>query len=364
MSLPYAVPRFVPRVLLGSLLVVALAVVGLSQGAVEITDALGRVVRFEKPPERLTLAGKGSFMLADAVYLFPVEARQKVTAIAGGAQFSLDWLALIDPTFRQTKTLLESQVGPEQIAATKPDAVLLRALEATKLGPSVERLGIPVVYVELETIERYPNDLRILGQILGNPTRVPQLQAFYAERLERIARRIQGVAEPERPRVLMLQYSEKGGTIAFAVAPASWIQTQLVERAGGTPVWKAAAQPGGWTVVTFEQIAAWNPDIIFIINYAGDSRATAARLRQDPLWASLKAVKGNQIFGFPGDFYSWDQPDPRWVLGLNWLATKIHPRLFTDLDMIRELQAFFALYALSAETVQTQILPRITGDFP
>ncbi len=364
MSLPYAIPRFGPKVLLVLSLIVALAAVGLSQGSVEITDALGRVVRFEKPPERLTLAGKGSFMLTDAVYLFSVEARQKVTAIAGGAQFNLDWLALIDPTFRQTKTLLESQVGPEQIAATKPDAVLLRAVEAAKLGPSVERLGIPVVYVELETIERYPNDLRILGQVVGNPARAAELTAFYTERLERLARRTQALREQDRPRVLVLNYSVRGGAIALEVAPLQWIQTQMVERAGGNPIWKERAQPGGWTVVNFEQIAAWNPDIIFIIDYFGDSRATATKLRQDPLWASLKAVKANQIFGFPGDFYSWDQPDPRWVLGLSWLATKIHPRLFADLDMIREVQAFFALYALGAETVQAQILPRIKGDFP
>lgn len=352
-----------PRVFISVVVVLAVFFIGLSQQqGIEVVDALGRVVRLVKPPERLTLAGKGSFMLVDAAYLFPAQARQKITAFAVAAQFSSEWMTLLDPTFRQTKTLLVSQVGPEQIAATKPDAVLLRAVEATKLGPGVERLGIPVVYLELETIERYPNDLRILGQVLDDLKRAEELGKFYTERLERIAQRITGLRE--LPRVLVLNYSTRGGTIAFEVAPVTWMQTRMVEQAGGNPIWKAAVQPGGWTPVSFEQIAAWNPDIIFIIDYSGDSRVTAAKLRQDPLWASLKAVKNNQIYGFPGDFYSWDQPDPRWILGLTWLATKIHPTLFADIDMLSELRAFFGLYGLSAETVQTKILPVLKGDFP
>ncbi|MCS7197465.1 MAG: ABC transporter substrate-binding protein [Candidatus Bipolaricaulota bacterium] len=356
MSLPS-----VPRVLIGLLVILAVFVGGASQQpGSEVVDALGRVVRFAQPPGRITLAGKGSFMLIDAAYLFPTEARQKIAAVSGAAQLSLEWLALIDPTFRQTKTLLEAQVGPEQIAATKPDAVILRAVEAAKLGPSVERLGIPVVYVELETIERYLNDLRILGQVFGNPKRAEELHAFYTERLGRLAARTREIRD--RPRVLVLHYSIRGGTVAFEVAPVGWLQTQMVERAGGNPVWTGTAQPGGWTPVNFEQIAAWNPDILFIIDYSGDSRAVAARLRQE--WASLKAVKSHQIYGFPRDFYSWDQPDPRWIVGLTWLATKIHPKLFTDIDMLSELRAFFGLYGLNAETIQTKILPVIKGDFP
>lgn len=359
MSLPSCVLRF----FVGLVVVFIVFVGGVSQQqGIEVVDALGRVVRFERPPERLTLAGKGSFMLIDAAYLFPAEARQKITALSGAAQLSLDWLTLVDPTFRQTKTLLESQVGPEQIAATKPEAVILRALESTKLGPGVERLGIPVVYVELETIERYPNDLRILGQVFVNSKRAEELGAFYVERLGRMAQRTREIRE--RPRVLLLNYSVRGGTVAFEVAPVNWMQTQMVERAGGDPVWASTAQPGSWTVVNFEQVAAWNPDIIFIIDYSGDARVTAAKLRQDPLWGSLKAVKNNQIYGFPGDFYSWDQPNPRWILGLSWLAAKIQPKLFSDIDILSELRAFFGLYGLSPEIIQTKILPVLKGDLP
>lgn len=351
------------RLLIGLALVFTVVISGVSQQqGVEVVDALGRVVRFERPPERLTLAGKGSFMLVDAAYLFPAEARQKIVAFAGGRQLSVDWLALLDSSFRQTKAVLEGQVGPEQIAATKPDAVLLRTVESTQLGPGVERLGIPVVYVELETIiEQYLKDFRIIGQVINNPQRAQTLQEFYTARVDRIRARTRDLKE--HPRVLVLNYSEQGGTIAFAIPPAEWIQTRLVELAGGTPVWKGAV--GGWTVVTFEQIAAWNPDQVFVISYGGDSRTAAAKLRQDPLWQALKAVKANQVFGFPADFYSWDQPDTRWILGLTWLATKLHPQLFADIAILSEVRAFFReLYGLTDATIDARILPMLKGDIP
>ncbi len=356
--------RLLRRACLLAFALVVLVVPSFSQGGIEVTDALGRVVRFAAPPQRLTLAGKGSFMIVDAAYMFPTEAQAKIVALAGGRQLSLDWLALIDPTFRQTKTILESQVGPEQIAATKPQAVLLRAVEASKLGPAVERLGIPVVYVELETIvEKYLQDFRIIGQILNTPQRAEALREFYRARVDRISERIRDVRE--RPSVLVLSYTEQGGTIAFEVPSAAWLQTYMVELAGGNPIWKGAAQAGGWTVVTFEQIAAWNPDQIFVIDYSRDARVTVARLKADPLWQALKAVKANQIFGFPADFYSWDQPDARWLLGLVWLATKIHPQLFGEIKMYDEIRAFFhELYALPDAIITDKILPVLKGDIP
>ena len=105
---------------------------------------------FEQLPERIVIAGKAVFMITDALYLFP-EARQRVVAMPGSAvQFSSSFLSLIDPAFSTEKTFLEGQVGPEQIAPTQPDVVLMKSYMKGSLGDPLEQLGIPVVYVELE----------------------------------------------------------------------------------------------------------------------------------------------------------------------------------------------------------------------
>lgn len=63
-----------------------------------------------------------------------------------------------------------------------------------------------------------------------------------------------------KPRVLILDYSDKDGNVAFNAPRMSWIQTQMVEMAGGDPIWADTNPSKGWTQVMLEQIAAWDAD--------------------------------------------------------------------------------------------------------
>ena len=151
--------------------------------------------------------------------------------------------------------------------------------------------------------------------------------------------------------------------MAFYVPSANWLQTVIVELAGGEPVWTEAVTSGGWTVVNFEQIAAWDPELIMVVNYFDDPGIAVAELRIDPKWQALRATQEDNIFAFPGDFLSWDQPDTRWILGLQWLATKIQPDRFESLDLLDEVKTFYEeMYGLDAETFESEVLPMITGD--
>jgi iron complex transport system substrate-binding protein len=165
------------------------------------------------------------------------------------------------------------------------------------------------------------------------------------------------------PRVLIVQYLNEGGQVALNVPPAPWIQTTEAELAGGVPVWKDSVQSGGWTVVSFEQIAAWEPDQIFVISYKVDSSDIVGQLAADPQWQALGAMQAGQVYGFAADIFSWDQPDPRWILGTTWLASKMHPELFSDLDMVQEAARFFdQLYGMDQADFQEQIVPVLKGD--
>jgi iron complex transport system substrate-binding protein len=331
--------------------------------AIKVTDALGREVTFQKPPERIVMTGKAFFMIVDAVYLFPAAA-QRVAAIGATSQSSQNFLALIDPAYA-AKATLESNAGAEQIAPLKPDLVILKSAAAEKLGKPLEQLNIPVVYVDLETPAQYTRDLTLLGQILGTPDRAKQILDYYQSAIERVKQAVAGVADDQKPRVLVLQYSDKGGAVAFSVPPATWIQTTMVTLAGGTPLWTEASDKGGWTVVGLEQIAAWQPDQIYVISYASDAQAVVEKLKADAKWQALPAVKAGQLFGFAGDFYSWDQPDTRWGLGVLWLATKIHPDLTRDIDIRQEVARFYSeLYGLKPDAIQAQVMPLLTGSLP
>ncbi len=130
------------------------------------------------------------------------------------------------------------------------------------------------------------------------------------------------------------------------------------------PAW-LDVQGSGWTVVTLEQIAAWDPDQVYVIDYLGDPLQAIEKLRADPVAQNLKAVRSSQVFAFPKDTYSWDQPDTRWILGLQWIASHIHPDRFVDLDILQEFTTFYrTLYRLDNATIESQLRPLLKGSLP
>ncbi len=330
-----------------------------TSGPIVIVDDTGHEETFEAPPQRIVVAGRATFIVANTLLTFPEGRERMVTGESRGIQ-SMEFYKIIAPNLDPEK-FLETDAGPEQIAAFDPDVVLMKSYMAEKLGPPLEELGIPYVALNLETPEQFYADLRLLGKLLGNEPRAEEIVAFYQNKLAELEQRRADVGE--KPRVLVVSYSDKGGEVAFKVPPADWIQTTETVMAGGDPVWAADVQGGGWNVVNFEQIAAWQPEIVFVIAYNQDTAEIAAKLRADENWASLPAGKNGAIYGFPADYYSWDTPDPHWLLGVIWMSKKIHPDAYGDLDLMAELHDFYrTLYGFTDAQIDELIVPRLSGD--
>jgi iron complex transport system substrate-binding protein len=349
---------------LGPMLLPACAIIPMTPsesqtgGGLVAEDALGRTVILERAPQRIVIAGRANFMLNNAAYLFP-EAQERVVALTKAKQ-NTGFLKLIDPNAEE-KLLFHSESSAEELATANPDLVLLKSFMADGVGSTLEALDIPVVYLQLETPEQYRRDIGVLGTLFQNEVRAAEIIAFYDDRLARIRTTLED-EEPASPSALVLQHDSRGEDVAFQVPPTSWIQTWMIEFVGATPVWASEAT-GGWTVVNLEQIAAWDPAHIYVIDYFANVEETVATLESAPLWEPLTAVQQGHVHGFPKDYYSWDQPDVRWILGVTWMAKQTHPKLFAKIDMREEVHDFYeTLYGLDAETVEEVIIPRIQGD--
>ncbi len=335
---------------------------GLSQ-PVEITDATGHTEILDGVPERIAIAGKATIMVQDAIFMFP-EAVDRVIALENRSQSAFSFLPFVDPGI-EDKEIFEKNVGPEQIAAVQPELILMKSFMAEKLGEPLGQLNLPVLYLDLETPEAFYQDIHTLGKVFGNKNRAAEITEFYQSRVSVIADYVTGIAEDQKPAVLILQYSDRDGEVAFKVPPVSWLQTSLVELSGGIPVWKEIDTGGGWVVVNLEQIAAWDPDQVFIISYDGNASAVKADLIENPIWSNFRAVQNDQLYAFAYDFYSWDQPDTRWILGLQWLATKIQPELSNEIDILEEVSEFYSvLYGMDQEKIDTIVVPLLIGDIP
>jgi ABC-type tungstate transport system permease subunit/ABC-type Fe3+-hydroxamate transport system substrate-binding protein len=332
-------------------------------GPIVVTDACGREVTLDAPPQRIVVPGKATWMVSHALYMFP-DVSGRIVAMEQRGRSVSDFVPLLDPTFLD-KPHLEKDAAPEQIAPLKPDAILLKSFQYEKLGVPLEGLGFPVVCIDLETPQAFYADIETMGQVLGNEARATEIVDYYDAQLMMTKSALAGMDDEDRPDVLVIQYESGGDDIAFEVPPVGYLQTWMVETAGGNPVWLDAAEGGGWTTVNFEQIAAWDADKIFVIAFRGDAGALVEQLETDPQWEALRAVQDGEFYGFPADLYGWDVPDPRWILGQTWLASKIHPDRFAVLDIVQATRDFFEqMYGMDQAAVDEQIIPELKGSIP
>ena len=331
---------------------------------IDITDAADRVVRLEKAPQKIFVVGHGPFMVAHLLYMFP-EGRSLMAGLEKRGENAGEFLPLIDPEFSQ-KIILKSNPGPEEIAAHRPDLILIRGSALETIGLTLLRIGIPVLYVGLETPEQFNKDTANLGVITNNPARAKEITAYFKTRLDCLGESLKDLRDDDKPRVLTAMHTERGGRVAVRVPPLSWMQTIQTRAAGGNPVWaEAVSASSGWTVVNLEQISRWDPDMIFIVAWNSlDVKKTIDQLKADALWGRLRAVRKGTLYAFPTDLYGWDSPDPRWILGMTWLAQKIHPQRFPGLDIRQEIFRFYEdLYAMTKDDVEKKIMPAVRMDF-
>lgn len=330
-----------------------------AQTPLAIVDAAGRTLRLPGSPQRIVVVGRGTFMPQHLLYMFK-SGGERLVGMEERSQTS-NFVKLLDPNF-PAKVIMKPNPGPEQIAALRPDIVLIKGTCEDQTGRSLTRINIPVMYVGLEDPKRFFQDVRNMGTLLGEPGRAEEILRFYRTHLDLVRARVAGIPEAKKPRVLVFAYNERSNKAAVQVPAASWMQTIQVRESGGRPVWTAALkETDGWSVINFEQVATWNPDCIYVTCWHTlDPTQVIEGLRADPQWQRLKAVQSGRIQAIPSDIFGWDTPEPRWILGVTWMAAQTWPERFPDYSLTGSVRAFFReLYRLDDHTIDTRILPRL-----
>ena len=325
-----------------------------------VVDALDREVTFDSLPQKIVIAGRQTPMLVNFFYLFET-ASEKITAIERRSQSADSFLKIIDPDI-ESKYTLERDAGVEQIAPLDPDVVILKTTMRDSVGKGLEEVGIPVIYIDFESVDQIYRDLDIFAAILGEEERGKSLIDQYRNIKAGIDSEV--MKAPTQPNVVVMQSEDMDGEKAFSVPSAIWLQTAMIDKLGGNALWKEAAQSGGWTTVNIEQLLNWDPGFLFVINYQGNAPTIVDELANDPLWQNLDAFENSQASPFAYDFLSWDQPDPRWILGYSWLASKLYPDLITAEQTKDIVHSFYSdFYGLSEDEFNQFVDPRISTYF-
>lgn len=174
--------------------------------------------------------------------------------------------------------------------------------------------GPQVISLEPRTLTDVIDCVRVVGDVLGAADVAEQRTTALHARLDRVRRRVAGLA---RPRVAAIEWLDP-------VWPAGhWVPDQI-DCAGGTPLLAASGEhtrPIPWQAALDAA-----PDVVLLLPCGLTPERTLAELavlREQPGWAELPAVRAGRVWALDGPAY-FNRPGPRVVRGVEVLAHVLH----------------------------------------
>ncbi len=306
----------------------------------QAVDANGRTLKLQEKPTKVLIAGKAGNMPANALFLFPDVTNMDLT-IPKTDQGLGDFFSFIRPSLDDTPRISQN-ASVEEIASYQSELVLTKATHFESTARKLDQLGVANFTLNLESYEDWKNEITELGKLLQNNTRAKEILNLYEKRIDPIRKTASSIDAQDKKRVLLLQANTADNTYSYKIAPDAWMQTWMVETIGAEAVWKGANKAAnGWSTVSFEQIAAWDPDIIILVSYRTRTDQYIEAIYDSPVWSSLRAVKNRQVKASPYDMMNYIQPVASWILGLQWMASVVYPDCYPDLDMREEVTTFY-----------------------
>jgi iron complex transport system substrate-binding protein len=173
-------------------------------------------------------------------------------------------------------------------------------------------LAIPLYILDAPDISGVLAGLEGLADALGDRPLGRRVVEGLRGRLDAVSRRVQG---RRRPRVLFVIWGDP-----LVVPGARAFLTDAIARAGGASV--TADAPAAHPTFSLESAIARAPEVIVMTR---DNMAVAERLRADPAWAGVPAVRDGRVETIDERAV---QPGPEVVAGIEEMARLFHPQAF------------------------------------
>lgn len=203
-------------------------------------------------------------------------------------------------------------------------------------------------------IDQFKGQMMFYGEILGpeGKEKAEKYCRYFDSKLEKILAITSKIDKKDRPSVY---YGWKGGKALSSQGQGSAMHWNT-EIAGGN--YLPQAKDDNFAQIDKKVATSWDPDVIFISmgNVPIDS------LKKDPEWASKKAVKNGKVYFTPEGIYNWDNASGETILLIIRMAKVLHPDLFKDWDMIKEMKTFYS--EVYGKTVTDQDAARILECLP
>lgn len=244
----------------------------------------------------------------------------------------------------------------EELLKIDPDIILsVGYLDIDETNEIQQQTGLPVVIIDGDNLMELDKAYEFAGKLLNLEAKANELGSYCLETVEEITNKASFVDDKVR-----VYYAE--GANGLETDPKGSSHTESLQIVGGDNVAKVDLKDGmGMTLVSLEQILAWDPDVI--LSWNDEQGGYYSRMLADPKWKTISALSNGKVYAVPSGPFNWFDrpPSVNRIIGLKWLGNLLYPEIY-QYDMGKEAKEFykkFYHYNLSDEDLN--ILLRNSG---
>ena len=264
-------------------------------GGYQVTDVEGTVVEFTHKPQRILTVSAGT----DELMLGLVEPERMAAineSLADREHTNIPWVCDRIPT------VIPRSPSVEQIAALRPDLVVVTQWMSRENIDAIRELNVPVLVCKsAATMEDIHDNIRLYAAAVGEVERGEKLIGMMEEKLAEIRAKVEKIPEEKKHKSIalisiMVNYGGAGCTFDELCRYTDSINA------------KAAAGNRMGQEMTKEQLVAANPDYLFFPSYedgATNEENYGRQYLEDPSLAQMTAVRERQI-GHPWARYVYN----------------------------------------------------------
>ncbi len=178
----------------------------------------------------------------------------------------------------------------ERIRALEPDLVIGLETAHTKMQTVFEAEGIQLVLLNPVCMADALTDILDLGALLGLHQAARTMVDNLQERIDRITEQVRQI--PPDKHLTVSRVLDVENDLLIVAGPKSF-QFDVIACAGGINVTGDIDE--AYPKITFEQFKGWDPKMIF---FCGSDKRRILKIKADPAWQSLKAVRQDRIHQF------------------------------------------------------------------
>ena len=293
---------------------------------VELPAQITRVAIDQIPIESTYLAyfdGKAPYLVAMSA------ARVKAMSDTIAAQMAPEMLQV------QTDYYDNGELNAESLASIGVDVVLYNAFNKEH-GEMFRKAGIPAVGFTTtgNPSDTYADWMELLEDVFDQDGHMADKIALGKDLVAGARERASRVPEADRQST-MVRMGAADGPHAVAGGRDGWFTDSWAESLNYTNV--TADTDTSHTPVTFEQVLAWDPQVLLVTG-KGMSNMTAKSVLDNTVegvdFSTLSSVRSGRVYSTGLGMWNWFTPNPDSPVVANWLGKSLYPDQFADVDLV------------------------------